>query len=960
MAPRSKIIFENCDDTFDDMALIGVFDVIHEQDVTMLIDHDENIPDDGSNYDSNDLMNLDVLYSPVLLAPGQQQQQQQEPTNSNMNNNTPTLVPDAAAAWNPPPPTPPQPNNSAMVRQSSRSQQETEAMETGDDWLRKAFMNNENEEDTDSIEESDERMIVRSSAFDEGDGFKSEGDDDEEDEDNYSDESNHGDEEDDDNNTSIHHPLNEILAMPDSDSTIRSRPSTSSPCEPWCLFDLNPETITLQDLERFAEEDSHFVPSLVEYIYHSKSPRLICLILRLLMCNAKAAKNMHWFTTTSCSNTNSHTNAPIVLELATSSLANCQDWLGQECAGDLIRTLSAHSAMDPYLLKMDLNLLPILALVAQGGFLVGCHAKPEPHPLWTLYPLITTPVGEFIVTEHARIHACVALLNLSCGSLSCKTILAHSAPLMQGLKTILLDPSDDVFRIKAVTIIKNLSSLDSNDAAIVQYPGLLHALGQILWESTISQLGPRMGEIETSSAECLAQGACVTLMNLSISKHFKYQIFKAPGVVPALLTILEKKEDKLPLSRERALNKFSKEARLQACTVLSNLAIGYSVKSPMLQYPGFVDAILRTLATDEGEIQSKAGSILWSLAAEKKNQAALVQRGDVLPVLIHVASSCLSNTEMPSAASATTSQKCVAAMALLAESPDNAVPLLHASVLRPVLHILDLAGSDPTQWKDPTASWCITCLLNLAQVDAAVPFLRNAGVVSLLAPLVMVDYDYQSLKAAMTLALCCRRLQSSSNSDEDYQSVVSYDLLRKIETTVPQIVHLMYNTIAGRGGDGYKYGVFTLSSIMACIAALMSGPEFIQERICTHPVMAALLKVLWDFCVNGGAPGTIVGGGQDDIVSASWAVKALHSGLVYLSSTANMGILQPILRPLIQTLSDVEHRFVRVADTRIVNDGSNIYFMVQQAIHLVSKYWLSEQTVRPRMDHVPSSVTTCK
>jgi hypothetical protein len=50
-----------------------------------------------------------------------------------------------------------------------------------------------------------------------------------------------------------------------------------------------------------------------------------------------------------------------------------------------------------------------------------------------------------------------------------------------------------------------------------------------------------------------------------------------------------------------------------------------------------------------------------------------------------------------------------------------------------------------------------------------------------------------------------------------------------------------------------------------------------KERIATGPVFESLLRVLSDFCVDGGTPGAIVGGGRDDALSSTLAVRALHS-----------------------------------------------------------------------------------
>lgn len=321
------------------------------------------------------------------------------------------------------------------------------------------------------------------------------------------------------------------------------------------------------------------------------------------------------------------------------------------------------------------------------------------------------------------------------------------------------------------------------------------------------------------------------------------------------MTVLRKTS---PFHGHRANN----EARIKACSALSNLAIGYSNKIPMFNYPGFVDCILQVIQTDSGEARTKACSILWSFAAEMKNQVPVVERGDILPTLVRVAEEDHSTEAR---------FKCVAALTLLAESLENAMPLLESGALHPLMDILHDAGADPTQWKGQTASWCVGFLMNMAQSDDAAPYLREAGVVELLAPLLTLDH-YQSLKAAMAVTFVCRY-------DEDDET---YDLLRKTENVIPKIIDLLHNTLGGKGGKGYKYGVFTLRSSVGCISSLASGPEFMKERIATKAVFESLLRVVTDFCVNRGTEGAIVGGGRDDTHSSTLAVRALHSLTEYL------------------------------------------------------------------------------
>lgn len=512
------------------------------------------------------------------------------------------------------------------------------------------------------------------------------------------------------------------------------------------------------------------------------------------------------------------------------------DWLGREYAVETVRSLTATEESDRYLMGSH-GLLNTLALVARGGPFVT-HVQQD--GTRTTMPL---------ASEKARLHACIAIMNLSCGKAN-KLEIAKIPDVLEAMRDVMLSSNHEA-RLKATTCIKNLSNADANDAALLGTRGLVEALGNVA-STTCSP--------ENGATPCTTN-ACLALMNLSISKSNKHRVFRTAGVMEALMIVLER----------TTAQGSSTEARIKACSALSNLAIGYDNKIPMFSYPGFVDSILNVIQTDTGEARTKACSILWSFAAEMKNQVPVVERGDILPVLVQVAEED-GTTEARF--------KCVAALTLLAESLENAIPLLESGALAPLMDILHEAGPDPTQWKGQTASWCVGFLMNIAQSDEAVPTLREAGVVELLAPLLTLDH-YQSLKAAMAVTFVCRY----DEGDE------CYDLLRKTENVIPKIISLLHNTLSGRGGNGYKYGVFTLRSSVGCIAALASGPDFMKERIATGPVFESLLRVLSDFCVDGGTPGAIVGGGRDDVLSATLAVRATQALTAHLIPTTGCSAL---------------------------------------------------------------------
>jgi hypothetical protein len=579
------------------------------------------------------------------------------------------------------------------------------------------------------------------------------------------------------------------------------------------MLSFGPNT-SVSDLKYFAERGC-----IVALLQALTTPRLVTLGTRMLADYAKM----------------SHRRVAVasnrrILEFVQRTMLQVSehsDWLGREYAVETVRSLTATEESDKYLMG-TYGLLNTLALVARGGPFVT-HVQENG-------ARVTVPLA----SEKARLHACIAIMNLSCGKAN-KIEIAKVPEVLEAMRDVMLNSGDEA-RLKATTCIKNLSNADANDAALLGTPGLVEALGQVASITCTPESG----------ATPCTTNACLALMNLSISKANKHRVFRTPGVMDALMTVLER----------TTAQGSSTEARIKACSALSNLAIGYDNKIPMFNYPGFVDAILNVIQTDRGEARTKACSILWSFAAEMKNQVPVVQRGDILPVLV-----CVAEEDGTTEARF----KCVAALTLLAESLENAIPLLESGALAPLMEILHEAGPDPTQWKGQTASWCVGFLMNIAQSDEAVPTLREAGVVELLAPLLTLDH-YQSLKAAMAVTFVCRY----DENDE------CYDLLRKTENVIPKIISLLHNTLSGRGGNGYKYGVFTLRSSVGCISALALGPDFMKERIATGPVFESLLRVLSDFCVDGGTPGAIVGGGRDDVLSATLAVRALQSLTAHL------------------------------------------------------------------------------
>jgi hypothetical protein len=261
------------------------------------------------------------------------------------------------------------------------------------------------------------------------------------------------------------------------------------------------------------------------------------------------------------------------------------DWLGREYAVETVRSLTATEESDRFLMNTP-SLLNTLALVARGGPFV---TRVQGNGTRT-----TTPLA----SEKARLHACIAVMNLSCGKAN-KIEIAKIPEVLESMRDVMANTGDEA-RLKATTCIKNLSNADANDAALLSTPGLVESLGHVAAVTCTPESG----------ATACTTNACLALMNLSIAKGNKHRVFRTPGVMDALMTVLER----------TTAQGSSNEARIKACSALSNLAIGYDNKCPMFAYPGFVDAILNVIQTDTGEARTKACSILWSFAAEMKNQ----------------------------------------------------------------------------------------------------------------------------------------------------------------------------------------------------------------------------------------------------------------------------------------------------------------------------------------------------
>ena len=397
----------------------------------------------------------------------------------------------------------------------------------------------------------------------------------------------------------------------------------------------DPYVTTVSDLKSFAERGL-----VVPVLQSLNTPRLKTLGTRMLADYAKMPQRR-------VAVASNHR----ILEFCRSVMVeppSCDDmgidWPAREYAVETIRSLTATEESDSYLMRCP-DLLQALAIVSCGGPLVersrisGVQSSLSSQTLTTAYlsfPTvgvngfrITTNSRMGLVSGKARLHACIALMNLSCGK-SNKVEIASLPDVLGAMRDVMVSEAGEFIpptsspiasststtssqineeaRLKAVTCIKNLSNADANDSALLGMRGLVEALGYAAIKSCS----------EVSGATVCTTNACLALMNLSIAKANKHEVFRTPGVMEALMAVVVRTSPKT--SNDDIKNNQNAEARIKACSALSNLAIGYDNKVPMFEYPGFVKSILHVIDTDDGEARTKACSILWSFAAEMKNQ----------------------------------------------------------------------------------------------------------------------------------------------------------------------------------------------------------------------------------------------------------------------------------------------------------------------------------------------------
>merc|ERR1719157_156445 len=187
-------------------------------------------------------------------------------------------------------------------------------------------------------------------------------------------------------------------ASPSGNNMIPS-PSTPIPTSPnSIMLSFGPST-SVADLKYFAERGC-----IVALLQALTTPRLVTLGTRMLADYAKM----------------SHRRVAVasnrrILEFVQHTMLHVlgqqnSEWLGREYAVETVRSLTATEESDRYLMG-TYGLLNTLALVARGGPFVATHTQEQ----YDNDRIASSRSSVPLASEKARLHACIAIMNLSCG-----------------------------------------------------------------------------------------------------------------------------------------------------------------------------------------------------------------------------------------------------------------------------------------------------------------------------------------------------------------------------------------------------------------------------------------------------------------------------------------------------------------------------------------------------------------
>mmetsp|Transcript_1149 Transcript_1149/g.2561 ORF Transcript_1149/g.2561 Transcript_1149/m.2561 type:complete len:1361 (+) Transcript_1149:214-4296(+) len=441
-------------------------------------------------------------------------------------------------------------------------------------------------------------------------------------------------------------------------------------------------------------------------------------------------------------------------------------------------------------------------------------------------------------------NALPVLLNTSMATSIRKSMFDDSA----FIPSLMVLARDEVgiVREKALSVLRNVANHESTKTPMFDYPMMIETLMSVV-------------NLELADDTKLArETALAVIQNISNNDVNPSRLIAKEGLMKTLFNVFSK--------TATAQNKIARENSLLVC---QNLSFPNTTRAPLFQFDSgrFFDAILDVMCDETNNhnkvASEKALATIANMSNKKENNLPMVKNERFVNKLVQLCST----TGEPKRHSINILAK-IAAGALftapyLLKAPGN--------LLEVMMGVVRSAGTDLKKWKKGNSNefWALTFLMNLAQAEFSVPYMRVANVTKLMAPLVS-QTSKESLQASATVAYLV-------GGDEDGEI---FDLLSTNLGSLDRIIELLLNTLNCKGdgkGEGgknldYGYGVFPLHSPLRAIKVLAKTDGF-KDYLLDKGVFALLHRTLKDFVESTG--GGYVGGGGDDVESASLAVEAM-------------------------------------------------------------------------------------
>jgi len=377
----------------------------------------------------------------------------------------------------------------------------------------------------------------------------------------------------------------------------------------------------------------------------------------------------------------------------------------------------------------------------------------------------------------AREKALGAIMNIAGGGADVKKGMFELDGLMNSLLEVVGKEGEEykVAREKALIAIVNISCADV-EKEMFELDGLMKSLLEVVGK-------------EGEEYKVARENALIVIKNIAGGgTDVKKGMFELDGLMKSLLEVVGKEGEEYKVAREKALG------------AIVNISCGGAyVQKGMFELDGLMKSLLEVVGKEGEEYKvarEKALKAIVNIADGAEVQFGLATFPSLLPTLLQYATKDSPSPECR--------RQSVWALSKIAQNPSTAPLLLTpkdstVDILACVMEIIKEAGEDLEKWErgNSIEFWSLTFLMNVAQAEFAVPYLRVAGVTKVLAPLVK-QKQYESLTAAATVAYLV-------GGDEEGEL---FDLLSDNKHAIDRIVELLDNTLNLNGCSSYGYGKF--------------------------------------------------------------------------------------------------------------------------------------------------------